>query len=240
VIWHEVECASYAADLPLWEELAGGAAGPVLELGAGTGRVALHLARLGHEVIAVEREGELAGELLRRTAEAELPVYTLRGDARELALDECPGPVALALAPMHVLQVLDAAGRSAVLATVAGCMRPGGLIALALVDETQLGRRAGTAGMPVPEMRELDGWVFSSEPLWVQLSEETISVRRIRQRVSPEGELSRAVHDDVLHRASPEGVEAAGAALGLRVRERRSIPAGPGEAGSVVVMLEAQ
>jgi tRNA G46 methylase TrmB len=46
-IWHDVECGSYQADLPLWEELAQRAQGAVLELGCGTGRVALHLARRG-------------------------------------------------------------------------------------------------------------------------------------------------------------------------------------------------
>ena len=49
-IWHEVECGSYAADLALWSELAAEVAGPVLELGCGTGRVALHLAAEGREV----------------------------------------------------------------------------------------------------------------------------------------------------------------------------------------------
>jgi len=34
-IWHDIECGAYTADLPLWEELAGG--GRVLDVGAGTG-----------------------------------------------------------------------------------------------------------------------------------------------------------------------------------------------------------
>ncbi len=37
VIWHDVECGSYAADLPLWRELAEEAGVPVLDVGAGTG-----------------------------------------------------------------------------------------------------------------------------------------------------------------------------------------------------------
>ncbi len=65
-IWQDVEFGSYAADLALWEELAAAAGGPVIELGAGSGRVAMHLARAGFEVIAVERDAELAGELAAR------------------------------------------------------------------------------------------------------------------------------------------------------------------------------
>ena len=44
VIWHDVECGSYAADFAFWRGLAADRpdpAAPVLGLGAGTGRVAL-------------------------------------------------------------------------------------------------------------------------------------------------------------------------------------------------------
>ena len=37
VVWHDLECGGYDADLPLWRELAADADGPVLDLGAGTG-----------------------------------------------------------------------------------------------------------------------------------------------------------------------------------------------------------
>ena len=37
VIWHDVECASYVEDLPLWRELAASYGDPVLDVGAGTG-----------------------------------------------------------------------------------------------------------------------------------------------------------------------------------------------------------
>ncbi|HWB68631.1 MAG TPA: class I SAM-dependent methyltransferase, partial [Solirubrobacterales bacterium] len=74
-IWHDVECGGYAADLPLWEELAERCEGPVLELGCGTGRVAVHLARRGHETIGLDRDRELLGAL-RERAEG-LPLHTL-------------------------------------------------------------------------------------------------------------------------------------------------------------------
>ena len=37
MIWHDVECGRYDADLPLWRELADDAAEGVLDVGAGTG-----------------------------------------------------------------------------------------------------------------------------------------------------------------------------------------------------------
>ena len=55
VLWHDIECGSYDLDLPLWRELADREGSPVLDVGAGTGRVALDLARRGHEVVALDR-----------------------------------------------------------------------------------------------------------------------------------------------------------------------------------------
>ena len=65
-IWHDVECASYEADLPLWRDLAKAAGGPVLDIGSGTGRVALDLAGRGHDVAAVDADSALIGALAER------------------------------------------------------------------------------------------------------------------------------------------------------------------------------
>src|SRR5439155_27271172 len=52
VMWHDLECGGYVEDLPLWRELAGD--GPVLDLGCGTGRVALDLAAHGVPVVGLD------------------------------------------------------------------------------------------------------------------------------------------------------------------------------------------
>jgi hypothetical protein len=88
-------------------------------------------------------------------------------------------------------------------------------------------------------MRELDGWVYSSQPLWFQVTDEALRMRRMRERVSPTGDLVRRVHDDVLYRVSPEQLEREAAAAGLVPLERLRIDSGDSEAGSVVVVLGA-
>ena len=68
----------------------------------------------------------------------------------------------------------------------------------------------------LPDMRELDGWVYSSEPLWVQVGDEALTVRRLRERVSPDGRMERTVHDEILHRVSPDRLELEAEEAGLR------------------------
>jgi hypothetical protein len=98
---------------------------------------------------------------------------------------------------------------------------------------------AGAAATQIlPDMREIDDWVYSSEPLWVQVGDEALTVRRLRERVSPDGQMERTVHDDLLHRVSPDRLELEAEETGLRRAGRRQISSGPNEADSAVVLLE--
>ena len=92
VIWHDVENGSYTADLGLWRALAAEVDGPILDLGAGTGRVARDLHAAGHEVHALDSDRELLAALRERAP----AVSTISSDARtfsaERALRADPRP----------------------------------------------------------------------------------------------------------------------------------------------------
>jgi SAM-dependent methyltransferase len=147
VIWHDLECGAYQADLPLWRELADahGDGQPILEIGAGTGRVTLDLARRGHALIAIEHDQELAAELRRRSRG--LPVEVIQADACDFALG---ARVSLCIVAMQTVQLL--ADRPAFLHCARGAMTPRGVLALALLDrdvqpfEVELERRRTTVG----------------------------------------------------------------------------------------------
>ncbi|HWI73970.1 MAG TPA: class I SAM-dependent methyltransferase, partial [Baekduia sp.] len=101
VIWHDVECGSYAEDFELWRELAAAADGPVLDVGAGTGRIALDLAARGIEVVALDADPDLLAALGDRAGAAGLTVETVAADARDFTL---PGRrFALVAVPMQTL-----------------------------------------------------------------------------------------------------------------------------------------
>ena len=74
------------------------------------------------------------------------------------------------------------------LASVRRHLEPGGLFAAALAnpfddwsDEESL--------PPLPDVREEDGWVYSSTPIGVRRAGEAFVIERTRQAVSPEGEI---------------------------------------------------
>jgi SAM-dependent methyltransferase len=239
-IWQEVEFGSYRADLPLWAELAEARGGPVLELGAGAGRVALRLAADGTEMIAVDRDSELAADLERRAEQAGTPLTVLVADLAAPGGITLSSRPRLAIAPLHVLQELAEGERRALLGALAELLAPGALLAATLVDESTLLSEGLAPDKILPDLREIGDWVYSSEPLWVQVGERTMRVRRLRERVSPDGEMERVVHDELLERVSPELMEEEIREAGLRPAGRRAIEAGANEADSVVVLAEAR
>jgi len=232
-IWHDVECGAYEADLPLWEELADGGGGPVLELGCGTGRVALRLARQGHQVIGLDHDRDLLVELVERAAE--LPVYPHCADALDFELDQ---PVAVVLAPMQFLQLLSGSeARHRCLRRIAGALRPGGVLAAAVVEAAP--PAPAEALPPLPDVREIDGWIYSSLPTAVVApAAGELALRRLRQTISPEGTLSEETNEIRLHLVDADELEAEAEAAGFTPVGRRVIPETEVHVGSNVVLLE--
>jgi SAM-dependent methyltransferase len=235
VMWHDVECASYSADLDLWRTLADECPGELLDIGAGTGRVALDLAALGHEVTALDADPALITALASRARERGLRVRTSVADARSFDLGRT---VALVLAPMQVVQLLGgAAGRAAMLRSVRAHLETGGIFAAALADPFEDVPEENLLP-PLPDVREEGGWVFSSTPVAMRAEGESTAIDRLRQAVSPEGELSESMATIVLDQLTPAQLEAESRGA-FRVLPRRSVPETEGYVGSTVVVLEA-
>jgi len=244
-IWHDVECGSYGADLPLWEELAERCGGPVLELGCGTGRVALHLARRGHRVIGLDRDPELLAALQQRASDfrhsgvgsqSDAPadlVEPLLADARRFGLKS---PASLVLAPTHLMQLLaDSAERTQSLRCIAAALRPGGVFAAAIIEAMP---EPDGAPPPLPDVREVDGWVYSSLATEAAVGPGEIVVRRLRQTVSPGGSLSEEPNEVRIATFAAAALEAEAEPFGLLPAGRREIGATDIHVGSTVVLLE--
>jgi SAM-dependent methyltransferase len=236
-LWHDVECGGYGADLALWHELAASAAGPVLELGAGTGRVALRLALAGAEVVALDSSAALLAELEARAAAAGAELQTVHADAPELDLGM--REFAAILAPMQFIHLVGGRDRRlALLRAARRHLRRGGTLAAALLAEDAALGSDRPESPPLPDVREHGGWVYSSMPLEVRRVADGFEIRRLRQIVSPAGELSESADSVRLHALSPGEFEAEGREVGLEVRERIAVPPTDDHVGSIVCVLE--
>jgi SAM-dependent methyltransferase len=235
VIWHDLECGSYREDLALWRALAARHPDPVLDIGAGTGRVSLELARAGHEVIALDRDPVLLDALAERARAARLGVHTICADACELTLAD---PVALCIVPMQTIQLLDGPdARARFFARARAAVRPGGVLALAIADALEPFEVATGSPEPLPDVGEFDGIVYSSRPLAVRPDNGHFVLERRRETVTLAGGL--AAETDLVRLEALDGdvLEAEGRAAGFLPAPREAVATTPDYVGSTVVML---
>jgi len=111
-------------DLPLWLALAEREDGPVVEWGAGTGRLAVPLAEAGHEVTAVE----VSENMLAKGRERSAAVEWVRGDMRGVTLGRGYGLAVCAFNSFLCLLGVDDA--LAFLRNAREHLKPGGLLGI--------------------------------------------------------------------------------------------------------------
>jgi SAM-dependent methyltransferase len=234
VVWHDLECGGYTEDLSLWLQLASRHPGPILDVGAGTGRTAVVLARAGHRVTGLDNDPELVDELRRRAAGLELDAVL--ADAREFELERRFG---LVIVPMQTIQLLGGSGaRARFLARARAHLLDGAVVALALSDELDLFDVHDDAAYPLPDVCERDGVVYSSRPTAVRDDGDAFVLERRREVVTPAGDLDAELNVIRLDRLDAAQLEQEAAGAGLRPAGRTAIPPTQEYVGSVVVMLE--
>ena len=134
-------------DVPFWQRIARKANGMVLELGCGTGRVTVPLARAGVDLVGIDRSAPMLERAQQRVARAwrasavnrepsalgHQPSF-VRGDIR--ALPFAPHSAAMVLAPYGILQsLIRPRDLAAALASVARVIAPGGTFGVDLVPD---------------------------------------------------------------------------------------------------------
>jgi ubiquinone/menaquinone biosynthesis C-methylase UbiE len=138
--------------------MAGRAKGAVLELGCGTGRVTMPVARTGARIVGVDRSTEMLAYARRRAGRAKYGhnVSLVRSDIRSLPFRKS-ARFDLVMAPYGILQsLIRESDLHATLASVAGVLSRRGVFGLDLVPDLPVwkeyrnrvrfrGRRPGTS-----------------------------------------------------------------------------------------------
>jgi SAM-dependent methyltransferase len=129
--FYDLEYGDYDADLTLYLELARRTGGPVLELGCGTGRVALALARAGYDVVGLDSSpAMLARAEAKLTPKLRGRIRLVRADMADFELAQSFGLIIIPLGTFGHLTTAET--RLQCLAACRRHLRPGGLLGLDL------------------------------------------------------------------------------------------------------------
>ena len=128
---YEAEHRDWTDDLSLYRALAARAGDPVLELGCGSGRVAIALAESGHEVHGIDTSEAMLSIARDNLAQRNLPVTFTVGDMRRF---ECQRDFGLVICALDTLLHLPSADDVCeTLAAAHAVLRAGGLLAIDIV-----------------------------------------------------------------------------------------------------------
>jgi SAM-dependent methyltransferase len=163
---YDLDLLDDPGELDLWLALADRADGTILELAAGTGRLAVPLAAAGHRVTAVDLDPAMLARGRTRAATAGLAadaVHWVEADLRTVRLPDAGG-YALAFVALNSLMLLAtrAAQRDA-FRTMAAHLAPGGLavVDVWLPDAEDLGRFDGRVILEWPRTDAETGHVVT-------------------------------------------------------------------------------
>jgi SAM-dependent methyltransferase len=201
-------------DVAFWRRVALRTAGRTLELGCGTGRVLLPLARAGVAIIGIDRSLPMLDRARRRLRRLRTPVRAAlaRGDIRDVPAR--PGAFDLVIAPYGILQSLvREADLTRTLRAVARSLKPGGRFGIDLVPDvpnwqeyarqvTLRGSR-GPRGLPITLVESVrqdrarkltifdqeftEGWGRARRVHRFSLTFRTIGVPALRRRLERAG-----------------------------------------------------
>jgi ubiquinone/menaquinone biosynthesis C-methylase UbiE len=124
-------------DVQFWRRAAARAGGAVLELGCGTGRVTIPVARSGAHIVGIDRSSEMLAYGMRRARRARVDgrIDWVRGDIRLLPF-RTSARFDLVMAPYGILQSLvRESDLQATLRAVHRVLAPGGTFGIDLVPD---------------------------------------------------------------------------------------------------------
>lgn len=193
--FYDIVHAAHDEDVGLWLSYAGRTQRPVLEVGAGTGRISLALARSGHDVVGIDPSPAMLATARRRGEDDALSVEFREGTATTLVLE--PGHYGFVVLPADVfLYCEDGEDQLATLRAIGEALHFSGQLAIDLpgpalwLDPTANGQPLLVFAGELEDGTRLDVWHVHEDDLALQSRilrvsyEETYRDGAVRRRQS--------------------------------------------------------
>lgn len=194
----DLDWGAFADDLPFYENLARHCEGPILELGVGTGRVAIPLARAGFEVWGIDSSDQMLARARCKADSSLADTLHLRvGDMRELDLNHRFDLIFAGLGGFHHLLAYE--DQMACLRRVQRHLAPGGLFAC---DQRPLHHSDWDTGTSAPLFHDWTRVLPSTGESVIKL--RSVRVDRARQIQHETHVYDRLSADGTLHRLTAE------------------------------------
>ncbi len=184
--YYDVVHAGFDADVGLWLSHAGRTQRPVLEVGAGTGRIALELARSGSDVVAVDPSPAMLSIAEKRGEDDALSVEFREGTATSLELER--GQYGFVLVPLDVfLYHVDGEEQLSTLRALKGALHFSGQLAIDVpgpalwLDPTANGQPLLVHASELEDGSRLDVWHVHEDDLASQTRTLRVSYERTRE-----------------------------------------------------------
>lgn len=243
---YDLDLAGDPGDLDLYLALAERAGGPVVELCAGSGRIAIPLATAGFDVTAVDIDPAMLARAGQRARQAGPETHgrldLVTGDLHRVAV---PGAGTFQLGILGLNSILLLGGprdQRHAITVLAGLVAPGGLIVvdvwLPLAED--LVRFDGRLGLEWTRIDPDTGrTVVKTTAAWYDSATGAVTLTTIFDASSPGGAVERRVREDALHLLSADHLRLYAEDAGLEVEvvagDYGMTPLEPGDGRAVLV-----
>jgi SAM-dependent methyltransferase len=194
--YYDLENADFTEDLEFWLGLADTTGDPVLELGCGSGRVLLHLARRGHAVTGVDNSPEMLALLEAKLKQASAkhiaaPPTRLSASLHDFQAD---GLFKLAIMPFNTfMHLLTLEAQAAALINIRRHLRPGAPLALDMPNPAEA-YAASEAGLALERtFRDGDNLVQQFSSVSLDRTAQLAHITWLYDSVAPGGAIQRTV-----------------------------------------------
>ena len=199
--WAAIYDAVYSyvvEDIPFYVEEAVRSGGPVLELGCGTGRIAIPIAQSGVDIVAIDSSSAMLERAKSKAESARTPKLTLlQADMRDFGIDT---QFALIIIPFRgFLSLLSVEDEMRALATIRRHLAPGGRLVFDIfVPDLNMMAQAGD--VPYYFRDVIDPATDAHMVIWNQASydafSQVMSIRTTIEELNESGRVASKMYRD--------------------------------------------